>query len=535
MAAAATASPEAQAQAQWRPKTNPWIIAATVALAAFMEVLDTSIANVALPHIAGNLGASEDQATWVLTAYLVANAVVLPMGGWASSVIGRKNFFMLCIVIFTVSSFLCGIAPSLGLLLLFRVFQGAGGGGLQPMAQAIMADSFEPSKRGLAFSLYGLVAVLAPSIGPTLGGWITDNYSWHWIFYINIPVGILAFFLTQRLVEDPPYAKSDIKNFFKLDYVGLSLLIVSMAALQIGLDKGEENDWLGSNFIRGCAIAFVLSFTILIFWEWYRKNPLMDLKLFKFKNFAVCAFLMMLTGGLLNATTVLQPQFLQQTIGYTATIAGFTLSGGGLALIFAMPFAGQAVGRFPARNLIAFGFLLFAFGYWYTATHLSLGISFEMASYMRVVQVVSIPFVFISVTTAAYFGLPSEKNNQVSGLINFSRNIGGSVLISITNAMVTERGLWHQNVMRKYLTPSGAYFQNRVSALTGLFTDSVGKANAGAMAQGEIYNQLNQQATALAYVDVFWMLCAAAILMIPLAFLLDKNNPREQKGHVMLE
>jgi DHA2 family multidrug resistance protein len=535
MATAAVASSEVEAQAQWRPRTNPWIIAATVALAAFMEVLDTSIANVALPHIAGNLGASEDQATWVLTAYLVSNAVVLPMGGWASSVIGRKNFFMLCIGIFTVSSFLCGIAPSLGFLLLFRVIQGAGGGGLQPMAQAIMADSFEPSKRGLAFSLYGLVAVLAPSIGPTLGGWITDNYSWNWIFYINIPVGILAFFLTQRLVEDSPYVKSDRKNLFKLDYVGLSFLIVSMAALQIGLDKGEENAWFGSNFIRECAVAFVVSFTALIVWEWRSKAPLMDLKLFKFKNFALCCFLMMLTGGLLNATTVLQPQFLQETIGYTATIAGFTLSGGGLALIFAMPLAGQALGRFPARNLIAFGFVLFALGYWYTATHLNIGISFESASIMRVVQVISIPFVFISVTTAAYFGLPPEKNNQVSGLVNFSRNIGGSVLISVTNAMVTERGLWHQNVMRKYLTPSGAYFQNRIAALTDFFTNSVGKANAGAMAQGEIYNQLNSQASVLAYVDVFWILFAAAILMIPLSFLLDKNNPRAQKGHVVMD
>ena len=533
MAGDAVANPEAETQ--WRPKTNPWLIAATVALAAFMEVLDTSIANVALPHIAGNLGASEDQATWVLTAYLVSNAVVLPMGGWASSVIGRKNYFMLCIGIFTVCSFLCGIAPTLGLLLLFRVIQGAGGGGLQPMAQAIMADSFEPSKRGLAFALYGLVAVLAPSIGPALGGWITDNYSWHWIFYINIPVGILAFFLTQRLVEDPPFAKSDRKNLFNLDYVGLSLLIVSMGALQIGLDKGEENDWFGSNFIRGFALAFVISFTSLILWEWNHKKPLMDLKLFKFKNFAMCCFLMMLTGGLLNATTVLQPQFLQETIGYTAKNAGFTLTAGGVALIFAMPLAGQAVGRFSARNLIAFGFAMFALGYWYTATHLNLGISFDSASIIRVTQMVSIPFVFISVTTAAYFGLPSEKNNQVSGLVNFSRNIGGSVLISVTNAMVTERDLWHQNQMRKYLTPGGAYFQNRVGALTDYFTTAVGKANAGAMAQGEIYNQMNRQASALAYVDVFWILCAAAVLMVPLAFLLDKNNPRERKGHVMMD
>src|SRR5271163_5366558 len=382
MAAAAVANPEAQAQ--WRPRVNPWIIAATVAMAAFMEVLDTSIDNVARPHIAGSLGASGDESTWVLTAYLVANAIVLPMGGWASSVIGRKNFFMLCIVIFTISSFLCGIAPSLSLLLLFRVFQGVGGGGLQPMAQAIMADSFEPSKRGLAFALYGLVAVLAPSIGPTLGGWITDNYSWHWIFYINIPVGILAFFLTQRLVEDPPFAKSDRKNLFKLDYVGLSLLVVSMAALQIGLDKGEENDWFGSNFIRICAVTFAISFLVLIIWEWYKKDPLIDLSLFRFKNFAVCCFLMLLTGGLLNATTVLQPQFLQQTLGYTATIAGFTLSGGGLALLVAMPMAGQAVSRFPARNLITFGFLLFALAYYFVARNLNLGISFNFASIIRV-------------------------------------------------------------------------------------------------------------------------------------------------------
>jgi len=533
MAAAATANPEAQAQ--WRPRVNPWIVAATVALAAFMEVLDTSIANVALPHIAGNLGASEDQATWVLTAYLVANAIVLPMGGWASSVLGRKNFFMLCIVIFTVSSFLCGIASSLGLLLLFRVFQGAGGGGLQPMAQAIMADSFEPSKRGMAFALYGVVAVLAPSIGPALGGWITDNYSWHWIFYINIPVGILAFILTSRVVEDPPFAKSDRKNFFKLDYVGLSLLVIAMGSLQIALDKGEENDWFGSNFIRGFAAAFAISFVALMIWEWYKKDPLIDVRLFKFKNFAVCCFLMLLTGGFLNATTVLQPQFLQQTIGYTATNAGFSLTAGGIALLFMVVIAGRSLGTFPARNVIIFGFILFTVGYYVSATQINLGISFNTAQWLRVLQVIGIPFVFIAVTTAAYFGIPSEKNNQVSGLINFARNIGGSILISVTNAIVTESGLWHQNQMRKYLTPTDPYFHNRVNALKDFFTTTAGKGNAETLAQGEIYNQLNQQATALGYVDVFWILCAAAIVMILLTFLLDKNNPQEQKGKVVME
>ncbi|HTZ60349.1 MAG TPA: DHA2 family efflux MFS transporter permease subunit [Acidobacteriaceae bacterium] len=530
----ADASAAKTAEYAWKPKTNPWLIAASVALAAFMEVLDTSIANVALPHIAGSLGASADQSTWVLTSYLVSNAIVLPMGAWAASVIGRKNFFMLCIVIFTTSSFLCGIAPTLGLLLLFRVFQGAGGGGLQPMAQAIMADSFEPAKRGLAFSLYGIVAVLAPSIGPTLGGWITDNYSWNWIFYINIPVGILTLFLTNRLVEDPPFQKSDRKNLYRIDYIGVAFLVISMGALQITLDKGEEKDWFGSHFIVGFALTFIISFIALILWEFHAEKPLIDLTLFKFKNFAVCAFLMLLTGGLLNATTVLQPQFLQQDLGYTATIAGLSLSAGGLVLLVVMPMAGQAVGRFPARNLIAMGFLIFAIGYFYTARNLSLLISFPFASLLRVVQIVAIPFVFISVTTAAYFGMPPEKNNQVSGLINFVRNIGGSILISITNAMVTERAQWHQSVLSGNTNPSDSIYQQNVDALRNTLDMTAGKANGLHLAQGQLYQQLQAQTQALAYVDVYWVLCFAALLMVPLAYLLDRNQPGGG-GAVMME
>jgi DHA2 family multidrug resistance protein len=518
----------------WKPKINPWLIAATVALAAFMEVLDTSIANVALPHIAGSLGASADQSTWVLTSYLVSNAIVLPMGAWAASVIGRKNFFMLCIVIFTVSSFLCGLAPSLDLLLLFRVFQGIGGGGLQPMAQAIMADSFEPAKRGLAFSLYGLVAVLAPSIGPTLGGWITDNYSWNWIFYINIPVGMLALFLTNRLVEDPPWGKHDRKNFYRIDYIGVGFLVIAMAALQITLDKGEEKDWFGSNFVVGFALTFIVSFIALIAWEFHVKNPVMDLRLFQFKNFAVCAFLMLLTGGLLNATTVLQPQFLQNQLGYTATVAGLSLSGGGLALLVVMPMAGQAIGRFPARNLIAFGFVLFSFSYFYTATHISLLISFAFASWIRVLQIVAIPFVFISVTTAAYFGLPSEKNNQVAGLINFVRNIGGSILISLTNALVTDRAQWHQSALSKNTVLASSNYQQQIDALRHTFDVSAGKANGLHLAQGQIYGQLQAQTQALAYVDVFYVLAFASLLMIPMSFLLNRNRPGGG-GAVMME
>jgi DHA2 family multidrug resistance protein len=510
----------------WKPKTNPWVIAATVALAAFMEVLDTSIANVALPYIAGGLAASRDESTWVLTTYLVANAIVLPMGSWASSVLGRKNFFMLCIIIFTASSFLCGIATSLPMLLLFRVLQGAGGGGLQPMAQAIMADSFEPSKRGLAFSLYGIVAILAPSIGPTVGGWLTDNYSWHWIFFINIPIGVGALFLVQRLVEDPPYLKHSIANLKRIDTAGVVLLIVSMGSLEIFLDKGEEWDWFASPWIKFYAATFVISFFALILWELHRRNPLMELRLFKYKNFAVCCFLMMLTGGILNAATVLQPQFTQQDLGYTATIAGLALSGGGLSLLFLMPLAGQAVSRFPARYIIQGGFALFTFGFVYSAMHLNLGMSFGFTSWMRIVQVVPIPFVFISVTTAAYFNIPSEMNNQVAGLINFARNLGGSILISLTNAFVTESAQFHQNNLLKHLTETGRTFQQAVAQYTAALTSHMGPANAPLGAQTQIYTSLQRQTSALAYVDVYFVLGGVSAIMIFLSFLLDMNDPK---------
>jgi MFS transporter, DHA2 family, multidrug resistance protein len=403
----ATASPDSQ----WKPKVNPWLIASTVALAAFMEVLDSSIANVALPHIAGSLGASTDEGTWVLTSYLVSNAIVLPMGGWASSVLGRKNFFMLCIVIFTGSSFLCGIAPSLPILLMARVIQGAGGGGLQPMAQAIMADSFDEKRRGQAFALYGLVAVLAPSIGPTLGGWITDNYSWRWIFYLNIPVGILAFTLVSRLVEDPPWIRGDRANLRRLDYLGLGFLTIAMAGMQIMLDKGEENAWFASNFVLVCGILFAAGMIGLIWWEWRVKNPIMNLKLLKHRNFAICALLMILVGGVLNASTVLQPQFSQALLHYTATLAGEALTGGGLALLVIMPLAGFATGRFAARNIAVLGFAFFAWAFYYTSTHLNVNMSFGFSTWLRVLQVAPIPLCFIAITNAAYVGLPKEASN----------------------------------------------------------------------------------------------------------------------------
>ncbi|MGB6193203.1 MAG: DHA2 family efflux MFS transporter permease subunit [Terracidiphilus sp.] len=518
------------AHAGWKPRVNPWAIAATVALAAFMEVLDTSIANVALPHIAGSLGASTDQSTWVLTSYLVSNAIVLPLGGWASSLMGRRNFFVLCITIFTVASFLCGAAPSLTTLLLFRVIQGAGGGGMQPMAQAIMADSFEPQKRGQAFALYGLVAVLAPSIGPTLGGWITDNFSWRWIFFINIPVGILAFFLVTRLVEDPPWIKADPSKLRNMDYVGLALLTISMGGMQIMLDKGEENDWFASSFIRFFAVLFVGGIIGLFLWEWQHKHPLINLRLFRFKNFAICCFLMMLVGGVLNANTVLQPQFMQQLLGYDATTAGLALTAGGFALVIMMPLAGIATGKISARTLAVCGFTLFVLTFRYAANVTTLQMSFAQASWLRVVQMLPLPFCFISITNAAYIGMPKEESNQVAGLINFVRNLGGSILIAITNAQVTSRAMWHQQHLQANMVPGSIGYQQHLQALSGYFSSHFGSANSMDRALASIYNQLNAQALLQGYQDVYMQLSWMSCGLILLSFLLSKSKPGEGAG-----
>ncbi len=525
-----TQNPQADAHAAWKPRVNPWLIAATVALAAFMEVLDTSIANVALPHIAGSLGVSEDQGTWVLTSYLVSNAIVLPLGGWLSNVMGRRNFFTLCIIIFTVSSFLCGAAPTLPILLICRILQGAGGGGLQPMAQAIMADSFEPQKRGQAFALYGLVAVLAPSIGPTLGGWITDNFSWRWIFFINIPVGILAFILVTRFVDDPPWIKPDRSLLGKIDYLGLSFLTIAMGGLQIMLDKGEENDWFSSNFIRVFAFLFVFGISGLIFWEWNNKTPLINLKLFKYKNFAICCMLMMLVGGVLNASTVLQPQFMQQLLGYTATNAGLALTAGGFTLVFMMPLAGFATGKVAARWLAVVGFTLFVFTFRIAANVTTLSMTFGQSSWLRVLQMVPLPFCFISITTAAYVGIPKEQSNQVAGLINFVRNIGGSILIALTNAQVTSRAMWHQQHLQSAMTSASQAFRVQTQALSGFLGNSFGSSNSNGLAMASIYNQLNAQAQCQGYQDVYMELSWMSVVLIFLAFMLSGNKPGSGGG-----
>ncbi len=512
--------------AVWRPAANPWLIAVTVSLAAFMEVLDTAIANVALPHIAGNLGASNDQSTWVLTSYLVANAIVLPITGWLVSLFGRKRFFMTCMAIFTVSSLFCGIAPSLGFLLLFRVLQGAGGGGLQPLAQAILADTFPPQKRGLAFSIYGITAVCAPAIGPTLGGWITDNTSWRWIFLINLPVGPLTLALVWRLIQDPPHMLRVKRSEMKLDYIGFSLLALGVGSLQIMLDKGQEDDWFGSHFIMTLAITAAVCLTALIFYEWFHEDPIVDVRLFKNANFATANMMMFMVGAVSFAATVLMPQFLQTLMGYTAQSAGMVLSVSAILLLFELPLVGRLIGIFPSRNLIAFGWITLAVGMYISTQRIDLLISFRSATLLRIGQYLPMGFVFVPATTAAYIGIRADKSNAVAGLVNFTRNIGSSVGTSIVTTMIVRRSQFHQSRLVTNTTMGSTTFQGAIGGMAQQLTHAgMSPHDAQQQALARIYAAIQAQAATLAYIDTYWVLGVAAVIMFALSFVLKKNDP----------
>ncbi len=510
----------------WRPRFNPWLIAVVVALAAFMEVLDTSIANVALPYMAGNLGASNDQSTWVLTSYLVSNAIILPISGWLAGALGRKRFFMACLGIFTVSSLLCGIAPSLGLLLFFRVLQGAGGGGLQPMAQAILADTFPPQQRGLAFALYGITAIMAPTIGPTLGGWITFNYSWRWIFFINLPVGVATWFLVRRFVEDPPYLARLKRAGVRLDYVGIALLALGIGALQILLDKGQEDDWFGSHFITTLVVVAAVCLLTLVVWEWFHKAPIIDVRMFRSFNFASANLMMFTLGILLFSSLVLMPQFLQTLVGYTSQLAGLALSAGGLVLLFEMPIMGQLTTKIQARYLIAFGWLALSVAMYYSTKRIDLQISFSAAVWLRIAQVIGLGFLFVPITLVAYVGIPPERNNTVSGIVNFMRNMGSSVGTSLVTTLIARRSQFHQQVLVDHIRPDNPNFQNSVNGLAQYLAHSgLGAYEARLQAYVRIYQSVQAQAATLAYVDTFMVLAVGSAIMFCLAFMLKKNDP----------
>jgi MFS transporter, DHA2 family, multidrug resistance protein len=520
--------------AVWQPSFNPWLIAVVVALAAFMEVLDTSIANVALPYMAGSLGASNDQSTWVLTSYLVSNAVVLPISGWFANALGRKRFFMICLAVFTISSLLCGLAPSLAAIIFFRVLQGAGGGGLQPMAQAILADTFPPEKRGLAFALYGVTAIIAPTIGPTLGGWITDNYSWRWIFFINLPVGILTLILVLRLVEDPPWAKGLAGAGIKFDYIGFSFLAIGVGALQVMLDKGQEDDWFGSRFILTLAILAGTGLVSMVIWEWFREKPIVDVHLFKNVNFAAANGMMFVLGLMLFSSLVMMPLFLQTLMGYTAESAGLVLSGGGLLLLVLMPVTGVLSSKVQAKYLVGFGWLTLAIGMWISTQQLDLQISFMSASVLRLAQVFGLGFLFVPINLSSYIGMPAEKSGSVAGLINFMRNIGSSVGTSMVTTVIARRSQFHQARLVASLSPAHSTLQGTLAGLAQhLAAAGDSAADAATRAYALVYQAVIVQATTLAYVDVFFVLAVAAAIMFLASFALRKNEPGG--GRVVME
>ena len=509
-------------------ETNPWAIALTVMLATFMEVLDTSIANVALPHIAGNLSAGVDESTWVLTSYLVSNAIVLPLTGWFSTLFGRKRFYMGCVVIFTVSSLLCGLAPNLGLLVFFRILQGAGGGGLQPVSQAILVESFPKSKQGMAMAIYGMGVVLAPIIGPTLGGWLTDSYTWRWIFFINIPVGVLSILLTTLLISDPPYlVRKSFKQGLRIDFIGLGLLAVGLGFLQVVLDKGQRDDWFGSDFIIWCSVVTVVALVAAIIWELSQKDPVIELHLFKDRNFTVAAFTMFMLGVVLYGSTVLLPIFLQTLMGYTAELSGWVLSPGGFLVLLTLPVVGRLLTKVEARWLVAVGLSIVAFGL-YQMSHFNLDISLGIAMKTWALSRLGLAFLFVPINVMAFYFIPREKTNNATGLINLARNIGGSVGISFVTTMLARRAQFHQQVLVGHLTPLDQTYQRALEgASQALQSAGSNAAQALSQAQGLIYGNLVRQSNMLAFVDNFWLMAVICLALVPVMFVMKKAKPHQ--------
>ncbi|HEX5243769.1 MAG TPA: DHA2 family efflux MFS transporter permease subunit [Tepidisphaeraceae bacterium] len=526
MSAAASALNIPIEESSASPGVNPWLVALVVSMATFMEVLDTSIANVALPHIAGGLSASTDEATWVLTSYLVSNAIILPASGWLATVFGRKRFYMTCVALFAISSFLCGIAPSLGMLVFFRILQGLGGGGLAPSEQAILADTFPPAKRGMAFALYGVAVVVAPAVGPTLGGWITDNSSWRWVFFINVPVGILSLFLTHILVKDPAHVvrerKERMKIGIKADFIGFAMIALGLGSLQIVLDKGQELDWFSNRFILVLSIVAAGSLIFGSLAEWFSADPVVELRLLKRRTLLIANFTMFMLGIVLFGSTVLLPLFVQELLGYTATLAGLVLTPGGFFVMLLMPLVGFLVSRVQAKYLVAFGLTLSALALYHLTT-LDLNADYKSLVWDRIFQTSGLAFLFVPINTAAYTEVPPEKNNNFSALLNLCRNLGGSVGISIAQAWVVRRRQFHQTVLSSHLTPYSSQFASATHQIAQRFHNT--GASALHAAYQVIENQVQRQAGAMAYIDVFYVMAILCAITIPFAFLMKPNKP----------
>ncbi len=534
----ATATPAAAARPQqydyfatgWTNGRNPWLIAVVVTMATFMEVLDTSIANVSLPHIAGDLSVSQDESTWVLTSYLVSNAIVLPISGWLSSRIGRKRFYMTCVAMFTLSSFLCGIAPSLGWLIFFRVLQGIGGGGLGPSEQAILADTFPPAKRGMAMAVYGMAVVLAPAIGPTLGGYITDNFDWRWVFFINVPVGLLSLFLSNRVVSDPPHLAQN-RNRGTVDWVGLGLIATGLSALEVVFDKGQEEDWFNSSFIIGFSIVAAVTLVSFVFWELQHENPIVDLKMYRRRSFAVANLLMLTLGLSLWGSTVLLPQYLQVLMGYTAQQAGMALSPGGVVIILLLPFVGRMLGKADTRLMVTFGFCMLSGSLFYMASRIDLQMDFMTALELRCIQSVGLAFLFVPIQTLSYSGVEPQKFNQVSGIMNLSRNMGGDIGITFVTSFIAHRSQTHQANLQPHASPYDPQFSAKLNGIAAAMQHAGASAYESTQrATAAVYRQLLQQASQLAYLDALFVLGCLAACMVPLVWLAPKPQGRAPAG-----
>ncbi len=504
---------------------SPWIIALTVMIATFMEVLDTSVANVALPHIAGNLSATVEETTWVLTSYLVANAVVLPLGGYLSGIMGRKRFYLTCVTIFTVASALCGLAPSLGWLIFFRILQGLGGGGLQPTSQAILVESFPHTKRGAAMAVYGMGVVFAPIIGPVLGGWITDNYSWHWIFLINVPIGAIALFLNSALLRDPPTLKRiKLKEGARFDYMGIAILTLGLASLEIVLDEGQRKDWFSSNLIVFFAIIAVVGLVATVILELRKENPIVDLRLLKDRNFAVSALMLFVLGFVLYGSMALLPIFLQTLLGYTASLSGRVLSPGGIMVLVMMPVVAVLLKYFDTRWLIGAGFFICSTGLFMMAGF-NLQVDFRAAMIARMVQSTGLAFLFVPMNVTAFQRVPKDKTNYATGLLNLLRNIGGSTGIALVTTILSRRAQGHQATLVSHLHSGNAAFTsflNRAGQM--LVLKGYSPPDAAQKAQGMLYGTLLKQSTMMAFVDTFWIMGVLCLCLLPLLFLMRKTR-----------
>lgn len=504
--------------------SNPWLVAVSVMLATFMEVLDTSIASVALPYIAGSVSATNDEATWVLTSYLVANAIILPTSTWFSQRFGRKRFLLTCIVIFTVSSFCCGAANSLAVILIARAVQGAGGGALQPLSQAILLESFPPHQRGQAMALFGLGVVVAPVLGPTVGGWLTESYSWRWSFYINIPIGIIAIFMIMRYVQDPIYIREAKPGRF--DAIGFGLLAIWLSALQMVLDKGQEDDWFGAVWIRWAVATLVVCFIAFLVWELKQHDPLVKLRVFLNRNFSLGCALIGLFGGVIYGLITLLPLFYQELLGYNAFNAGMAVSPRGFGAVVAMPLIGLIGSHIDNRYLLALGFAIFGFcGLWFA--HVNLILSQWSMFWPVVISGFGAGMVFVPLATTSMADLPNEQIGNAAGLFNLLRNVGGSVGISIVNTVVARHEQLHRVMLAGHINGASRAFLQMLNSATALTGRTGGSP---LQAYGILNGMLSQQSRLLAYVDDFQYLAAACFACIPIVFLLRKASAKGGVG-----